>query len=94
MKKLDLDKIYKHLLKGGALILGHFELPQEGVKDPEDHYSLWFLKDEEEIYGVNVLRKPGATVNIWPVGVIAAIQNRTLKNTDNDMEVFLVTARS
>lgn len=94
VRKFDYARMMDHLDKGGALILGHYEIPQEGVKDYEPHYSFWIDGDEEgTIHGVNVLRKPAATVNSFESLVLTAINARTMIHLGEKMEIFLLTRK-
>lgn len=94
MRKFDYDRIMNHLYKGGALILGHYEIPQEGVDDYEPHYSFWVDGDEEDsIHGINVLRKPAATVNSFSSVVLYGMESRTMEYLNEPMEIFLLTRK-
>lgn len=91
----ELRKLTGHVYSGGAVILGHHELPQKGVNDPEGHYSLWVPHGEEplKMVGVNAHRAPKPTVS----EPFSLDYFRTINQITEDyyqdvkMEIYLIT---
>lgn len=88
-RKFDYEKIMKHLTSDRAIILIHYELYAE-EEDIQMHCSLWTCVDINAVYGINVLRSPAATVNIWSSGVLEHLEEETIKHTGKGMYVFLL----
>jgi len=92
LERFNYQTIKKHLKSGDSIILGHVELPQEGISefDYEGHYSFWYLGDDNEIYGVNTLRRPAPTVNYWPLEMLKHLNKRTKEILMNEVEVYII----
>ena len=92
VRTFDEERIWKHLRNDGGLILGHWEIPQGGVSDPEGHYSFWTIGDDDNTaFGVNAMRKPSSTVNAFVYGVFQFIESFTIGFQHQGMEIYLIT---